>query len=192
MTCTAVGLVTLLISKTSTIRNLIHLGVNLDAPINQNGNLEIGMEILLTEEEFTNSLKKIQTKFGFQKARIIVTNKVITILIYITTIVFISFIWGVDEKQLLVYVSSFLTILGIAFFAQWSILSNITAGIILFVNYPVKIGDTITVLEKDNNITGEIRDIGAFFITLRTPEKELITLPNAVILQKNIKYAPQP
>ena len=87
---------------------------------------------------------------------------------------------------------SFLTILGIAFFAQWSILSNITACLILFINYPVKIGDSITILEKDNNITGEIRDIGAFFITLKTPENELITIPNAIILQKNIKYSPQP
>lgn len=136
----------------------------------------------------TRSLKEIQLKFGFQKARILVTNKVISILIYITVIVFISFIWGVDEKQLLVYVSSFLTILGIAFFAQWSLLSNITAGIILFVNYPVKIGDTITILEKDNNTTGEIRDIGAFFITLKTPDNEYITMPNAIILQKNIKF----
>lgn len=137
----------------------------------------------------TNSLKKIKTKFGFKKVRILVISKIITILIYSTVIVFISFIWGVDEKQLLVYISSFLTILGIAFFAQWSILSNITAGLILFINYPVKIGDTITVLEKDTNITGEIRDIGAFFITLRTIEKELIIMPNAVILQKNIKYS---
>lgn len=140
----------------------------------------------------TNSLKKIQLKFGFQNARIIVTNKIISILVYLTVIVVVAFIWGVDEKQLLIYVSSFLTILGIAFFAQWSILSNITAGIILFVNYPVKIGDSITILEKDNNITGEIRDIGAFFITLKTPERELITLPNSIILQKNIKYSPQP
>lgn len=139
-----------------------------------------------------NSLKKIQLKFGFHKSRIIVTNKIVSVLIYTTVIVVVAFIWGVDEKQLLVYISSFLTILGIAFFAQWSILSNITAGIILFINYPVKIGDTITILEKDNNITGEIRDIGAFFITLKTPEKELITLPNAIILQKNIKYSPQP
>ncbi|AQS94197.1 hypothetical protein BXQ17_09035 [Polaribacter sp. BM10] len=136
----------------------------------------------------TNSLKKIQTKFGFQNARILVTNKIITILIYITTIVVIAFIWGVDEKQLLIYISSFLTILGIAFFAQWSILSNITAGIILYINYPVKIGDTITILEKDNNITGEIRDIGAFFITLKTKDDEFLTVPNSIILQKNIKY----
>ncbi|WP_088324306.1 mechanosensitive ion channel domain-containing protein [Polaribacter tangerinus] len=139
-----------------------------------------------------NSLKKIQTKFGFQKSRILVTNKIITILIYSTIIVLIAFLWGVDQKQLLVYISSFLTVLGIAFFAQWSILSNITAGLILFINYPVKIGDTITVLEKDNNVTGQIKDIGAFFITLKTPEKELITMPNSVILQKNIKYFPQP
>ena len=136
----------------------------------------------------SKSLRKIQLKFGFQKSRIVVTNKVILILFYVTEIVLISFIWGVDQKQLLVYISSFLTILGIAFFAQWSILSNITAGLILYINYPVKIGDTITILEKDNNITGEIRDIGAFFITLKTPDKELITVPNAIVLQKNIRF----
>jgi small-conductance mechanosensitive channel len=136
----------------------------------------------------TKSLSKIQLKFGFQKARVLLTNKVITILIYITVIVITAFIWGVDEKQLLIYISSFLTILGIAFFAQWSILSNITAGIILFVNYPVKIGDKITILEKDYDISGEIRDIGAFFITLKTSKNEFITVPNSIILQKNIKY----
>jgi small-conductance mechanosensitive channel len=141
----------------------------------------------------TKSLRKIETKFGFRDTRILVTNKIISILIYITVLVVIAFIWGVDEKQLLIYISSFLTILGIAFFAQWSILSNITAGIILFVNYPVKIGDSITILEKDsvNNITGEIKDIGAFFITLRTAENDLITLPNSIILQNNIMYTPK-
>lgn len=111
----------------------------------------------------TNSLKKIRVKFGFQKTRVLIVNRIITFLVYAAVIVLIAFIWGVDEKQLMVYVSSFLTILGIAFFAQWSILSNITAGLILYINYPVKIGDTITILEKDNNITGIINDIGAFF-----------------------------
>ncbi len=139
----------------------------------------------------TNSLRKIRIKFGFQKTRVIIINRIITFILYSTAIVIIAFIWGVDEKQLLVYISSFLTILGIAFFAQWSILSNITAGLILYINYPVKIGDSITVLEKDNNVSGEIKDIGAFFITLKTKEGELITMPNAMILQKNIRYFPE-
>ena len=79
------------------------------------------------------SLKKIQIKFGFQKARIIVINKIASILIYSSMIVIISFIWGVNKNELLLFISSFLTVLGIAFFAQWSILSNITAGIIIFI-----------------------------------------------------------
>lgn len=136
----------------------------------------------------TSSLNNICKKFGFQKNRVVIINKIITVLIYSSVVIIIAFIWGVNAEQLLLIISSFLTILGIAFFAQWSILSNITAGLILFVNYPVKIGDSITILEKDNDITGEIKDIGAFFITLQTPEKELITVPNSLILQKNIKF----
>ncbi len=136
----------------------------------------------------SKSLRKIRRKFDFQKARVVILNKIITIFIYCTVIVLIAFIWGVDEKQLIVYISSFLTILGIAFFAQWSLLSNITAGLILYINYPVKIGDTVTILEKDNDITGEIIDIGAFFITLKTEDSNMITVPNAIVLQKNISY----
>jgi small-conductance mechanosensitive channel len=43
-------------------------------------------------------------------------------------------------------------------------------------------------MEKDNHIKGEIINVSAFFITLRTAEKELMTVPNSVILQKTIKY----
>ena len=135
----------------------------------------------------TKSLNNIRKKFGFQKRRFIIINKIISVIVYTSVIIIISLIW-VDENQLIYFISSFLTILGIAFFAQWSILSNITAGLILFVNYPVKIGDEITILEKDNNITGEIKDIGAFFITLQTEDKELITVPNSIVLQRNIKF----
>lgn len=136
----------------------------------------------------TKSLTNVRKKFGFQKNRVLIINKIITLQIYASVVIIIAFIWGVNEEELFLFISSFLTILGIAFFAQWSILSNITAGLILFVNYPVKIGDTITILEKDNDISGEIKDIGAFFITLQTKEKEYITVPNSIILQKNIKF----
>ena len=133
-------------------------------------------------------LKKIQNKFGFQRVRILIIKKVLSIVFYISAIILICFIWGVNEKQLAVYVTSFLTILGIAFFAQWSILSNVTASLILYFNYPVKIGDYLTIMEKDYDTKGRITDIGAFFITLKTDDNEFITLPNSVILQKMIKF----
>ena len=39
--------------------------------------------------------------------------------------------------------------MGVAMFAQWSILSNITSGIILFFSFPFKIGDLILIHDKD-------------------------------------------
>lgn len=135
------------------------------------------------------SLKKIHNQFNLHKARLAVVTKLINIISYVTTAVFLAFVWGVKEEQLLIYISSFLTLLGIAFFAQWSILSNITAGLILFVNFPVKIGNTITIMEKDNDITGEIIDIGVFFITLKINKKDFVTLPNSIILQKMVRFS---
>ncbi|MDB2385118.1 mechanosensitive ion channel family protein [Polaribacter sp.] len=144
--------------------------------------------LILLRIILSKSFKKVHDKFGFHNARLVIINKLTNVVLYVTTIVVIAFIWGVEEKQLLIYVSSFLTILGIAFFAQWSILSNVTAGLILFVNYPVKIGNSITIMEKDNDVTGVIEDIGVFFITLKTDEEDFITLPNSIILQKMVRF----
>ena len=45
------------------------------------------------------------------------------------------------------FLGSVLTVVGVAFFAQWSLLSNITSSIIIFFNHPVKLNDSIVILE---------------------------------------------
>jgi small-conductance mechanosensitive channel len=94
--------------------------------------------------------------------------------------------WGVKQTDLVVFISSVMAILGIAFVAQWSLLSNITAGLILFFNHPLKIGDHIKILEKDFVIEGIVNDITFFFIHIKTENNEKITISNTVILQKTI------
>ena len=89
------------------------------------------------------------------------------------------------------FLSSFIAILGIALFAQWSMLSNVTASILLFVSHPAKVGDTIRILDKDYPLTGKIKDIGAFFVSIETEEKEIITIPNSLLFQKMIKVIEQ-
>jgi small-conductance mechanosensitive channel len=110
----------------------------------------------------------------------------INLLLTITAIVFISAIWGVKQTDIVVFISSIMAILGIAFVAQWSLLSNITAGLILFFNHPLKIGDHIKILEKDFIIEGIVNDITFFFIHIKTENNEKITISNTVILQKTI------
>ena len=88
-------------------------------------------------------------------------------LIVLLAIITIVVIWGVKKDQLFLFISSIFTVVGVAAFAQWSLLSNITAGIIIFFAFPFKIGDHIKILDKDFPISGEIIDIKAFYILIK-------------------------
>lgn len=95
-------------------------------------------------------------------------------------------IYGVNQAEMAVFLGSVLAVIGIALFAQWSILSNITSGVIIFFNYSVKIEVRIRIMENDYEIEGTISDIGLFFGTLKTSSTEYISIPNSVSLSKMI------
>ncbi|CAM3977120.1 mechanosensitive ion channel domain-containing protein [Flavobacterium cucumis] len=112
--------------------------------------------------------------------------KYINLLLGLLAFFSITIIWGVKKDQILLFISSVFAVVGVASFAQWSILSNITAGIILFFSYPFKIGDRIKIHDKDFPIEGEIEDIKAFYMVLKTSDGETITYPNNLLMQKGI------
>lgn len=129
--------------------------------------------------------KYAKTKESFEHRTNLVI-KYVNILLSLLTVITIILIWGVKKDQLFLFTSSLFTIVGVAAFAQWSLLSNITAGVILFFSFPFKIGDHIKILDKDFPISGEIIDIKAFYILLKTDENEFITYPNNLLMQKGI------
>lgn len=117
------------------------------------------------------------------------TNLVIKymhLFINILAIVALIIVWGVQTRDIFITLSSIATVVGVAMFAQWSILSNITSGIILFFSFPFKIGDTIRIHDKDFPIEAEIEDISAFHVYLSTKDGEKIIYPNNLLLQKGI------
>ena len=91
-------------------------------------------------------------KYGYPLLRIKVTMKIFNIVFFLLFASFILFICGVDQNELAYSVTSLLTVVGVAFLAQWSIMSNITASLVIFFNHPVRIGDSIVIVEKDFNI----------------------------------------
>ncbi len=112
--------------------------------------------------------------------------KYINILISVILLTGLIVIWGVQKKDILLTLSSITTVVGVAMFAQWSILSNITSGVILFFFFPFRIGDIIIVHDKDFPIKAEIEDIKTFHIYLKNDKGERITYPNNLLLQKGI------
>lgn len=122
-----------------------------------------------------------------QKTRGKIIKKFFQIALVTITIIFILTVWGVEQSDLFLFMASVLTVLGIALFAQWSHLSNLTSGVIIFFNHSVKLDDTVSIIDKDYEVEGRVSDIGLFFIKLKTDNGEEIILPNNVFLQKMIR-----
>ncbi|MDF2159109.1 mechanosensitive ion channel domain-containing protein [Algoriphagus sp. CAU 1675] len=122
-----------------------------------------------------------------QKGRGKIIKKAINILGLVITIFIFFLIWGVNQSELIKFLSYGITVVGVAMFAQWSILSNITASVIIFFSHPIRIEDRVRIFDKDYEIEGKISDIGLFFTKIKNSDGEIITIPNNVFLQKMIK-----
>lgn len=130
-------------------------------------------------KNFTNKFHRFETR----------TRQIYKYVNYFSIFLFIIclfFIWGINVKDIGLFMSSILAVMGIAFFAQWSILSNVTSGIIMFFTFPYKIGDFIKIHDGDHPVFGYIEDIRSFHVLLKTVEEETITYPNSLLLQKGV------
>lgn len=136
----------------------------------------------ITKKFINNSLKQTHLERGRRKLII----KALHLLTFLAATILIAAIWGLKQNEIAVFVGTILTALGIAFFAQWSLLSNITSSVLLFFNHPIKIGDDIKIFDKDYPFEGEVTDLTYFFVHLKTKEGEIITIPNSLLLQKSV------
>ncbi len=99
----------------------------------------------------------------------------------------VALIWEISFEGISVYLASLFTIIGVAFFASWSLLSNITAYMIIFFYFPFKIGSKIRIVDGDNSVEGKVEDLTLFFIKIKLLSGETMTYPNNLAIQKPIK-----
>lgn len=142
--------------------------------------------LLLLRFTLKKSAKRTARRDEINFARTRLIYKYINVLVSFIALFSLLLIWGVEVRELTLIFSSVFAVIGIGLFAIWSILSNITSGIIMFFYFPFKIGDKIQINDKDFPIAAVIEDIKAFQLHLRTDEGELVTYPNNLFLQKSV------
>ena len=108
------------------------------------------------------------------------------ILLFLLLVVVLSIIWGVDIKGLLVLASSMIAVVGVALFAAWSLLSNITAFFILLGQRSFAQGVSVRVIDGSNHVEGVIVEVNLFSTVLRTSEGELVVYPNNLIVSRPV------
>lgn len=135
---------------------------------------------------FKVSIKRIGRRTAINKARVQLIIRYFNVTLLLISALILLFIIGFEFEDLAVVFSSVFAVIGIALFAIWSILSNVTSGIIMFFSFPYKVGDKIEIHDKDYPIQGIIEDIRAFQLHLRLDNGDLITYPNNLMLQKAV------
>jgi MscS family membrane protein len=131
-------------------------------------------------------IRRIGKRSNIIEARVKLIGRYVTVTLLLIAMLIETFILGVGIEEIVVLFSSVFAILGIALFAIWSILSNVTSGIIMFFSFPYKVGDKIKIHDKDFPIEAIIEDIRAFQLHLRLDNGDLVTYPNNLILQKAV------
>ncbi len=111
--------------------------------------------------------------------------KLINLILFVICCIIIVAIWSVKQDNILIFASSLLTVFGVALFSEMSILSNITACLILFFHHSVKVGDTISITHEGKEIEGVLIDISYFFAFIKTPNKGIFTVPNSIFLRSS-------
>ena len=141
--------------------------------------------ILLLSTLFKNKAKKTQEKNKLSKSRYFIIRRLINITSVSLLFIAIILIWGINIKNLWVSITGILAMIAVAFFAVWSLVGNILAGIIIFFTSPFKINDTIEILP--DNIKGKVLAINTFFTLIKDTEENQINIPNSLFFQKYVK-----
>ncbi len=155
--------------------------------------IELGLSAFLllvffiTKKIVSRLIKRHAHQHPENKARVKYVIKLANFGLIILFMTILALIWEISFKGLSIYFASFFTVAGVAFFASWSILSNVTAYAIIFFNFPFKIGSRIRIIDGDDSVEGKIDDITLFFLKIKLPTGEVITYPNNVAIQKPIK-----
>lgn len=128
-------------------------------------------------------------RFGRSKAvhgyRVKYITKTVQLVLTVLLLILVFLVMGIEYSQVSLFLSSVFAVIGVALFAQWSILSNITASLIIFFAFPYRVGDRVKVVDKDDDISGVIEEISLFHVLIKKGD-DLITYPNSMILQKAV------
>ena len=100
---------------------------------------------------------------------------------------------GVSAQVLWTALTGFVAVAAVAFFAIWSVLSNMFCALLIFVLTPFRIGDSVELLEpgEKSGVRGRVMSINLFYTTLEdlsgdAPEAS-VQVPNSLFFQKAVR-----
>ncbi|MCU9946450.1 mechanosensitive ion channel family protein [Pseudomonas sp. PDM13] len=100
---------------------------------------------------------------------------------------------GVSAEVLWAALTGFTAVAAVAFFAIWSVLSNMFCAVLIFSLGPFRMGDVVEVVESADKpgVKGRVVAINLFYTTLQdlseNADGALVQVPNSLFFQKAVR-----
>ena len=138
--------------------------------------------------------KRIRKQAKQGRLKLDATTKALSalnILLGVGAVATLLIVWGFDFKGLLTLSASIVAVTGVALFAGWSVLSNVTAFFILLAQSSFRRGNFIRVIDIDNYIEGYVSEINLFNTKLISENREVIIYPNNLLVARPMFVNPR-
>ena len=131
------------------------------------------------------AIDRIACARNMAPVRVAATRRAVRIVSRLALAIVIGLIFSIKVQGLVAVSGAVMATFGFAFLTEWSILSNITANIVMFWRFPIRIGDRIAVPDRPA-LSGVVRDLTPFFIIVTDENGNTVTIPNNTAFQQSI------
>lgn len=151
----------------------------------------IALLYLIGRKGLHKLVQRIGRERGVDNTRIHYVSAVMSLALGLLAVVGGGMVVGIDYDDVGLFFTSVFAVLGVALFAQWSILSNVTASMIVFFFFPYRVGDYVRIIDGENSVEGVIQEISLFHVILSDKTNRVVTYPNAMVFQKAVMITRQ-
>lgn len=120
-------------------------------------------------------------------------RRIVGSLVVVTVSLMVLDVFGVSGTVLWTAFTSFAAVGAIAFFAAWSVLSNIFCSLLIFLTRPFRLNDTVELLENGEKpgFRGRVVDVNLLYTTLMesgdSRNGTVVQIPNSLIFQRSLR-----
>ena len=155
--------------------------------------LLIALSAWLLQRLLARGLTSLAGRYNMPPSMLLPLRGAIRWLVIGSALMLILERFGVSASVLWTALTGFVAVAAIAFFAIWSVLSNIFCAALIFTVGPFRLGDRVEVMESADKpgVRGRVVTINIFYTTLEDVtegnEGALLQIPNSLFFQKVIR-----
>lgn len=138
-------------------------------------------------------IRRVSDRYDLPAEINVSAKRIVGFLIGFGTLLLVLERLGVSGSVLWTAFTGFAAVAAVAFFAAWSVLTNIFCALLLLITRPFRIHDHIELLESSDRpgLRGQVVDMNLIFVTLRERHEEggssLLRIPNSLFFQRSTR-----